>query len=98
MNLKKSQFEIVGKTTDNKLIINGIYRIHETFGVPLSEIFLFLIKNNSIPNWIELYKDMRKAKIDHSIILLRLQDEIDDSYGKEWSEEIVKTLKKIFEI
>lgn len=95
--MKKSDFGSIGKTSDGKLILGGIYKLHETWGVPLSEIFNFLIRNNSIPNWIDLYRDMRLAKIDHHHILVRLKDEIDDSFGLEWSEVVIQQLKLIFE-
>lgn len=95
--MKKSDFGCVGKTSDGKLILGGIYKLHETWGVPLSEIFNFLIRNNSIPSWVDLYKDMRMAKIDHHHILVRLKDEIDDSFGLEWSGVVIQQLKLIFE-
>ena len=40
---------------------------------------------------------MRMAKIDHHHILVRLTDEIDDSFGLEWSEVVIRQLKFIFE-
>ena len=95
--MKKSDFGSIGKTSDGKLVISGIYKLHETWGVPLSEIFNFLIINDSIPSWIDLYKDMRLAKIDHHHILVRLKDEIDDSFGLEWGEVVIQQLKLIFE-
>lgn len=95
--MKKSDFSVVGKTTDGKLVISGIYRFHETWGVPLSEIFNFLIRNDCIPSWIDLYKDMRIAKINHQQILFRLKDEIEDSFGSDWFLVVEKQLRFIFE-
>jgi hypothetical protein len=83
-----------GVTLDSKPIISGIYQTFETHGIPLEIILSILKDKDAIPNWIDLYKDCRLAGIKHDRVLSRLEEAINDSYGKEFSEHILPKLDK----
>jgi len=85
-----------GITENNKPIISGIYKTFETHGIPLDIILSILIDGNSVPNWIDLYKDCRLAGMEHDRVLSKLEEAICDSYGKEWSDQVIFRLNSIF--
>lgn len=86
----------VGETTDGKKLVDGVWAMYETHGLPLDVIFDVLIKKESIPDWIALYKQMRQSGMQHSRILSKLDEAVSDSYGKEFRDVVISTLDQIF--
>lgn len=77
--------------------MSGVYRFYETHGMPLDEIFdLFRAKNIMI-DWIDFYKDARKAGMQHSRIIAKLEEALYDSFGKEFGAVVISRLNEIFE-
>lgn len=97
---KKSKSEcpiyVVGETTDGRKLVDGVWAMYETHGLPLDVIFDVLIQKESIPDWIALYKQMRESGMQHSRILSKLDEAISDSYGKEFRDVVISTLDQIF--
>ena len=94
--MKNNFLKQSGITTDNKPVIIGIYKTFETYGLPLDIIFSIMIKKGWVPDWIALYQDCRSAGIDHERTLARIEEAINDSYGKEWSEVVISRLDDLF--
>src|SRR5688572_28584362 len=86
-------FTIVGKTTDDKIVVRGVYRFFETHGLPLEIIFDLLKERNMIPDWINLVEEAELAGMKFSRILSKLEDPIADSWGYEFSRVVIKTLE-----
>ncbi len=86
----------VGITTDNKPVISGIYKFYETHGLPLDIIFDIFIRKEWVPDWISLYQDALAAGMQHDRILSKLEEAINDSFGKEWAAVVIFRLDNIF--
>jgi hypothetical protein len=86
----------IGLTSDNKKVVNGIWKTFETHGLPLDSIFIACINNNSVPDWILLYKQMRKSGMAHGRIISKLDESISDSFGKQFGDEVISRLGEIF--
>jgi hypothetical protein len=87
---------VVGETTDGKTLVDGIWEMYETYGLPLDIIFDVLIQKQSVPDWIVLYKQMLKSGMQHSRIISKLDEAIADSYGKEFRDVVISKLDQIF--
>lgn len=85
-----------GVTSDNKKVISGIYKIFESHGIPLDIIFSILKEKNVIPDWIDFYRSARKVGMSHDRIISKLEEAINDSYGKEFGIQVIYNLNLIF--
>jgi hypothetical protein len=72
----------VGITEDNKIVVNGVYALYETKGLPFEVIFTGLKDKSIIPCWHTLVGDMRKAGIPDRKIFSMLQPSILFAYGR----------------
>ena len=86
---------IVGKTTDGKYTISGIFKMFDTLGLPLDVIFQICVEKNMMPSWIHFYNEARAAGWKHKTIISRLSDSINDVYGKEFSDVVITRLHEV---
>lgn len=91
---KRNPFDIVGKTTDGKLVISGVLRFEETFGLPLEIIFEYLQENNLVPSWLHIMDESRKQGVNESKFLTKLETCVVSVYGKEYWSIIAPHLTK----
>ena len=92
---RPSVIKIIGKTTNGKFVIDGVWKCFETHGLPFDVIFEICIKRNWIPDWTLLYNQMINSKIEKERILSKLAEAISDSFGKVFCDEVLKRLEKI---
>lgn len=99
MSTKKSKsiIYITGYTEDNQMVVGGVWSLYETHGLPLDIIFDVCIERKWIPGWIDLYKEMKKSGMEHSRILSKLEEAINDSFGKEYGDTVISRLESIFQ-
>jgi hypothetical protein len=95
---KKKKFPLkqTGITEDNKPIYGGIYKFYETYGLPLDVIFISFQEKDWVPDWVDFYLHALKAGMDHNRIISKLDEAISDSFGKNWSHEVIVRLNKLF--
>lgn len=98
MSPKKSEslIYIVGYTEANETVVGGLWRLYETHGLPLDVIFDVCMQRKWIPGWIDLYEDMKKSGMQHSRILSKLEEAINDSFGKEYCAVVIFRLSEIY--
>lgn len=93
---KLNPIHTIGETTDGKKVVDGIWKTYETHGLPLDILFTLCIRKEYIPDWISLYKQMLHSKMEHSRILAKLEEAINDSFGKEFCDVVISRLDQIF--
>ena len=76
---------IFGSTEDGKIVLGGVYDIHEVYGMPLSPLFSYLADHNAVPDWIDLYKSAERNGMKHFQILYKIKDSIEDAWGKDFA-------------
>lgn len=86
----------IGKTTDDKAVVAGVFSFYETHGLPLDVILNLCIEKNWMPCWTTLYTDMLKAGMKHTRILSKLEESISDSFGKAFCDVVILRLENIF--
>jgi hypothetical protein len=95
---RKHKFPVIqtGTTSDGKPVYAGVYKFYETYGLPLDVILTTFQQKGWVPDWIDLYIDAIKAGMEHDRIISKLDEAISDSYGKQWSDEVILRLTNLF--
>ncbi len=57
----KSYLRIVGITTDNRLVVAGLFKLYDEKGLPFDVIFEALLTQNIQPCWLSLYVEAENA-------------------------------------
>ena len=96
--MKDSPYNQTGITTEGKPVMAGLYHFYETHGLPLDVIFSCFIEKGWVPDWIELYETAFSRGMTHERILAKLEEAINDSFGKEWSDVVISRLDFLFKI
>ena len=52
----------VGTTTDNRIVVDGVFRLMDTVGLPLDIIVQELKDRNLVPAWDEFILDAKKMQ------------------------------------
>jgi len=86
----------IGITQDDKLVVDGVWKMFESHGLPLDSIFTCLKEKNAVPCWITLYKQMKLAGMKHERILAKLESDVADSYGATFCSVVISQLNNIF--
>jgi len=74
--------QISGKTTDGKEVISGVFRFYETYGLPLTDIFYLIDKeDNAVPDALDLYQSMLIAGMQKDRIISKLREPYVDVFG-----------------
>ena len=82
--------EIVGKTKEGVLVVSGLGKLYFQEGLPLSVVFDQCKERNILPSWIHLFKELSDNGMKKDRILHLLNEQVYDSYGKEFRDHVVK--------
>lgn len=93
MRKTKRGLNIVAVTPEGVNVVDGIFRIFDTLGMPLDEVFNQCKEHNLMPSWIHFYDDARIQGWSHETILNRLEIGIRDIYGKDFSDAVIYRLQ-----
>ena len=75
-------------------MLDGVFSLYESRGVPLDIILDKLREENYVVDWISFYKEARyRAFWNIDTILNKIELALNDVYGKEYSDEVIKRLK-----
>lgn len=88
--------KVVGKTSDGRSVVRGVFRFYETEGVPLEVLLDFLHDHGMIPDWIAYVEEATGAGMAAGRVLSALNEAIFDSYGKGVRDEVLSRLRQRF--
>jgi hypothetical protein len=88
----KQLFGVVGKTLEGQLVVSGVLRFEETFGLPLADILVVIKNNNMIPSWIHLRKESEAQNSNPERFSDKLRIAVTDVYGIDYWEFVKKGL------
>lgn len=88
--------KIIGKTEDNFLVVADVFEFFDTLGLPLEDIIIQLKNKNMLIDWIDFYKQSKKAGwlVDtfyEKLIVL------EDIFDKKYKEEVLKRISLYIE-
>jgi len=87
--VKPTLITVVGRTTDGRLVVDGIWKCFETFGLPFDVIFEVCLRKGWIPAWTLLCDQMVKSGMDRGRVLSKLSEAISDTFGKDFCDEVI---------
>ena len=79
-------------------VLAGIYRLHETHGIPLEIILAYLAEHKIIPSFLDYYWEAEAAGMKHSRILAKLKEAMLDTYSPDYITEVINRLEKVRKI
>jgi len=84
MAKNKILFDVVGKTDDGKLVISGVMKFRESYGLPLVYIFDIIKNNNMVISWYHLIDEANIIGVNFDKFLSELKSAIIDVFGIEY--------------
>ncbi len=90
-------FQLVGHTIEGKPVVSGVYRVFETHGLPLEVLLQGLQDKGVVPCWMSLYREASAAGVPHERILSKLDQAVSDSYGKDFRDNVIRSLQRLHE-
>lgn len=85
-----------GLTTNNKLVLHGVYKLCASNGISLVDILHHFNKNNLIVDWEEYIENAFDESNDPYSLLTNIEHAVKDVYGKEYWNDIVEKLRYCF--
>ncbi len=70
-----------------------MFKVHETYGIPLELMIYQLNKHSYIIDWINFYEDSIKDGWNPRTTLSKIEVALIDSCGKVYSSEVITRLK-----
>jgi len=89
----KNPFTVVGKTTEGQLVISGILRFEETYGLPLEDILEHLKERNIVPSWLHIMNEAKLQGVNQEKFLTKLEACAVSVFGKDYWAVISPFLK-----
>lgn len=86
---------VVGRTEEGQVVLAGVYKTIETYGVPLDILLTGLQTQNAIPCWMSFYREAIAAGMKHERILAKLDEALSDVYGASFRDFVVKALETL---
>ena len=86
--------KIVGKTTDGKWLLSGVFTLFDTHGFPLEMAFEECKERNLMPDWFEFYDDATSHGWKHDMIISRLSDSLTGVWSSELRGHVIEKLEQ----
>jgi len=88
--------KIIGKTKDGVYVVGDIFKMFDTTGLPLTDLFMMCQQNNMQPCWIDFYNQSMTAGWKHKTVTSRLREALCDCYGVEYRDVVISRLDELF--
>jgi hypothetical protein len=95
---KPTTINTPGTTTDGTVVVDDVYGIYSTFGLPLDVLLTVLQTKNLMPCWISLYHDAYEAGMKHTRIVEWLRPALADVYGAKFRDNVIGVLDKLHDL
>jgi hypothetical protein len=94
MAKRKPKMAIVGHTPDGKPVVDGVFRIFDTIGLPLDSVLDLVSQKGWVVSWLDFYKDAAKAGWTHKTIMNRVSIAVSDC-GLSDAHHVLDQLEKL---
>ena len=90
----RRHLRVSGKTTDGKIVVQGIFKISSSLtGLPLDIILQQLDGNNMIVDWVDFYEESIRGGWKEKTSINRIETAVGDYYGPVHKNEIISRLR-----
>lgn len=87
--------KVVGRTTDGKTVLAGVYQTFETHGLPLDILLDLLLQKDAVPCWMSFHREALAAGMKHERILSKLDNALSDVYGGSFRDSVMSALEEL---
>ena len=77
--MSKQHLQVVGKTTDDRPVVAGVFRLYDEQGLPFDTVFSALLSRGVQPSWLDLYVEAERAGWSHSKIVSSIDSGLRDA-------------------
>lgn len=84
--------QVSGKTVEGKPVVQGVFYVTSTIGLPLEIILNTLTKQGMVIDWKNFYKDSFKNGQKPDRIIMRIESVVGDCFGSKYREEVSRRL------
>lgn len=84
--------KVIGKTVEGQPVVKGLFRLFDSSGIPLSDVFNQCRLSGIQPDWQEFVKEATEAGWKIKTIKTRMSEAINDSHGKDYRDVILGRL------
>ena len=84
--------EEAGKTSDGRGVVRGVYRLHETSGIPVDVILEGIRDRGMLPDWQSFVVEAVEAGMSLKRAIAKLEPAIVDVFGSEMRDVAVARL------
>lgn len=74
----------VGKTKDGIKVMDGVFHMYASNGLPLSVVMMMMRDHDMVPSGVHLYDDAVKNGWSDKTIFRKFEEAYSDSYGHEF--------------
>lgn len=86
----KPGLKISGKTIDGKPVVQGVFHVTSTHGIPLEVILDILTKRGMVIDWEDFIKNSLSNGGNPDTIRYRVETAVGDCFGSKYREEVMK--------
>lgn len=84
--------EVSGRSSDGRLVVRGIYRMHETTGTPIDVILEGIRRRGMLPDWQSFVVEAVEAGMSLKRAIGKLEAAVADVFGPEMQAVVVERL------
>ena len=88
----------VAITPEGKAVMDNVYKLCETHGLPLDVILPIMAERNQVPNWINFFQQAQANGMKHSRIIAKLTGPIAEAYGEDFQTKVIEIANKAHEL
>ena len=92
------KINIVGKTTDGKIVLKNAFVYMSTVGLPMDILLIELDKRNFIIDWIDFCKCALLDGWKRKTIYNKIKTGSEEAYTKEYSDELLSRINTILDL
>jgi hypothetical protein len=95
---KQIDIQVTGITPEGVKSITGVFKMVDTYGIPLDTILDVLKSQNMMPDWIDFYDQAIKVGWKSTGVISKLSEVVMDVYGQEFHDGWLARLQEYISI
>jgi alanyl-tRNA synthetase len=88
----------VAITSDGKAVMDNVYKLCETHGLPVDVILSLMSERNMVPDWINFFQQAKANGMKHQRIIAKLTGPVAEAYGEDFQTKVFELANKANEL
>jgi len=88
----KSCLTLAGLTIDSRLCISGVFKLQDTYGIPLPITLTVLAQRGLVVSWVDYWDDAMRAGWSEERARICAETALVDVYGREYAHQVLSRL------